>query len=212
MAGKPRARIGECKVCGDSFLAVNDYSTSRGSRSQEYCSKKCWSCRGRVVFICEGCEKEIITIKCRPRKYCSRECAHMNMVGEKAGRYKDGQSLYRDRARMACELKQWRESVFKRDKYTCQNCKNHGVKIHAHHIKFWAEYPQFRFQLSNGLTLCENCHGKIHGKDFSKRRIKKCPICGNETKGRGFNGRCQSCSIKIDWRRRKKYQLETRQL
>jgi hypothetical protein len=57
------------------------------------------------------------------------------------------------------QYKAWRTSVFKRDSYTCQEC---GAKsyITAHHIKSFARYPELRYELSNGLTLCEPCHSK----------------------------------------------------
>ena len=63
------------------------------------------------------------------------------------------------------EYREWRESVFKRDNYTCQN-KKCGIKnglgktiyLEAHHIKSFREFPELRFELSNGLTLCKDCH------------------------------------------------------
>lgn len=72
----------------------------------------------------------------------------------------------------------WREQVKKRDNYTCQCC---GVKqeellrivgditswLHAHHIKSWAEFPELRFEVSNGITLCWPCHLNVEGKQIS---------------------------------------------
>ena len=60
--------------------------------------------------------------------------------------------------RKGIKWKLWREKVFKRDKYTCQNCKQKGGYLEPHHIKSWAKYPKLRFRLNNGLTLCHNCH------------------------------------------------------
>ena len=57
----------------------------------------------------------------------------------------------------------WRNKVFKRDNYTCQdkNCKSKkGCYIEAHHIKSWVKYPKLRYLISNGLTLCLICHKK----------------------------------------------------
>ena len=60
--------------------------------------------------------------------------------------------------RNSIEYKQWRKAVFERDSYTCVECHEVGGRLNAHHIKSWADYPKLRFELSNGATLCEECH------------------------------------------------------
>lgn len=64
--------------------------------------------------------------------------------------------------RRSAENKQWRESVFKRDDYTCRLCKRRGVRLNAHHIKQYAHYPELRCDVRNGITLCEPCHKLVH--------------------------------------------------
>lgn len=58
--------------------------------------------------------------------------------------------------------KQWRKAVYKRDGYVCQDC---GTKkdLQAHHIKPWQRYPELRYEVNNGITLCRKCHLKAHG-------------------------------------------------
>lgn len=65
------------------------------------------------------------------------------------------------------KYKQWRLAVFKRDGFKCQMPKCSGVckKLNAHHIKKWAQYPELRFVVGNGITLCEICHEAIYGKE-----------------------------------------------
>lgn len=58
------------------------------------------------------------------------------------------------------EYKDWRFSVFKRDNYTCIFCGVHGVQLNADHIKPWSEFPELRYEISNGRTLCVPCHRK----------------------------------------------------
>lgn len=60
------------------------------------------------------------------------------------------------------QYKDWRNSVFKRDTYTCQRCGKRGSDLQAHHIKTFANYPDLRFTVSNGITLCIDCHKAVH--------------------------------------------------
>lgn len=60
--------------------------------------------------------------------------------------------------RNCVEYKDWRMSVFRRDNFTCQVCLLRGDRLQADHIKKWADFPELRFELSNGRTLCESCH------------------------------------------------------
>lgn len=61
----------------------------------------------------------------------------------------------------------WRRIVFIADKFTCRLCNKHGsgVRLEAHHIKKWANYPKLRFSISNGISLCVDCHKMIFGKE-----------------------------------------------
>lgn len=57
----------------------------------------------------------------------------------------------------------FRKKVLKRDGYSCQLC---GAvdNLEVHHKKSYAKYPKFRTVLSNGITLCNSCHKKVHRK------------------------------------------------
>ena len=64
----------------------------------------------------------------------------------------------------------WRENVKKRDNYTCQICGLHDPEVvEADHIKPVAEYPELKSELSNGCTLCANCHRRKTNKENSIR-------------------------------------------
>lgn len=64
------------------------------------------------------------------------------------------------RSRYCFEHKVWRDKVFERDDYTCQECNMRGCYLEAHHIKSFAHFPELRYEVSNGQTLCRDCHAK----------------------------------------------------
>lgn len=65
---------------------------------------------------------------------------------------------HRERRKQYVEERIWREKVFRRDDFTCQECGQRGGKLSAHHIQGWKEHPSLRYELSNGVTLCVECH------------------------------------------------------
>jgi hypothetical protein len=81
--------------------------------------------------------------------------------GEKNINWKGGVTPTNQLIRHSTEYKQWRKSVFERDDYTCQICfKKEEVsgKLNADHIKPFANFPELRFDINNGRTLCIDCH------------------------------------------------------
>lgn len=64
--------------------------------------------------------------------------------------------------RNTSEYKKWRQDVLKRDNYTCQRCGRKDVKLHAHHIERFHDCVEKRTDVSNGVTLCEDCHRLVH--------------------------------------------------
>lgn len=55
----------------------------------------------------------------------------------------------------------WSIAVKKRDNYKCVECDS-SENLHSHHIKPKSLYPELRYDLDNGVTLCKSCHFKIH--------------------------------------------------
>ena len=79
--------------------------------------------------------------------------------------------------RNSIEFRLWREAVFARDNYTCQKCLERGKNLHPHHIKNFAQYPELRFAINNGITFCKKCHDKFHGmygrRGNTKEQVEK---------------------------------------
>ena len=73
---------------------------------------------------------------------------------------------------MKVEYRLWREAVYARDNWTCQECgSRNGIYLHAHHIKSFAKFPELRFALDNGVILCKVCHRKVHAGQLAKGDI-----------------------------------------
>lgn len=85
--------------------------------------------------------------------------------GENHWNWKGGITDENHRQRESSDYKRWRMDVFCRDNYTCQHCKQIGGVLNAHHIKPFSVYPELRFDIENGLTLCRRCHIEIHRKE-----------------------------------------------
>ena len=106
--------------------------------------------------VCERCSEKYPVQKYRLKisRFCSISCS---MYGNKhAG---DGsKSNEREKWQGSKALKEWRQRVFQRDKYTCQICGSTEKRLQADHIKPWAYFPELRSDVKNGRTLCVDCH------------------------------------------------------
>lgn len=89
--------------------------------------------------------------------------------GSKGANWRGGVTTQNMLVRRSEKYKNWRTQVFVRDSFLCQEC-GAGGELHAHHIKSFAAFPESRFELSNGKTLCVPCHKKT--PDFGGRGKK----------------------------------------
>ncbi len=80
--------------------------------------------------------------------------------GQKSNLWKGGITPVNTMIRASLEYKLWRKSVFERDNYICIWCGQKGGKLSVDHIKPFALYPELRFAIDNGRTLCIDCHRK----------------------------------------------------
>lgn len=88
--------------------------------------------------------------------------------GKRCHSYKDGRLAERRGERFSGAYKRWRYDVFVRDHFTCQKCGDaRGGNLRAHHIKGFANHPDLRFEISNGITLCDSCHNTHHAATTS---------------------------------------------
>lgn len=181
----------KCESCGSSFLTT-EYKLSQGRGL--YCSKDCSSKakigqpskkRKGETRNCLHCGKEFYATPGQIKKdygnFCSISCSKVGnepwnkgkacpeLAGENNPAWKGGTATEYELIKGSREYKLWRKSVYERDFYTCQACgaktnRKTGVKIHAHHILSFADFPHKRLDISNGITLCKSCHWEAHGR------------------------------------------------
>ena len=82
-------------------------------------------------------------------------------IGYKGG-YIDGRTPENIRIRKSVEYKLWHKSNLERDYFTCQRCGEHGGTLRVHHINNFADFPELRLAINNGITFCEKCHRLFH--------------------------------------------------
>lgn len=97
----------------------------------------------------------------RKKSFEYRQNMSRQRTGENNPAWKGGVTPIHERIRGSVEYKLWRKAIYERDKYTCIWCGDaKGGNLEADHIKPFAFYPELRFAIDNGRTLCKECHRK----------------------------------------------------
>jgi hypothetical protein len=113
----------------------------------------------------------------RPKSLKERKQMAVRMQGENCPFWKGGIAHLSKRQEqkngMWLEYNLWREQIFERDNYTCQFCGTRGGRLNADHIKPWILYPELRFDISNGRTLCIKCHTQRHKEEGGIPAIRR---------------------------------------
>lgn len=187
--------LGLCAICGKNRVTdrilCGSCRVQRKKREYREFIKPCKTCRkpleNKVASFCKEhrtktCKQCLISFVSKNGAvnsvYCSRKCRGLSQrgrYGELACNWQGGKVAEKRVIRGRKDYKEWRDNVYKRDNWTCQHCGNRQAKgntvvLHAHHIKEFSKYPELRIVVSNGLTLCEACHGDLHIK---QREVKK---------------------------------------
>jgi 5-methylcytosine-specific restriction endonuclease McrA len=118
----------------------------------------------------EFCAKMSSVLTGIKKPYCNEEQRRNRserQKGEKSHFWRGGVSAKNHIIRTGVEIRLWREAVFTRDNFLCQmpNCDKAERYLNAHHIKTFSKYPELRFNIKNGITLCKRCHLRIRGME-----------------------------------------------
>lgn len=167
---------GVCLNCGKDILAYNAYFVKL---NRKYCSNSCKTTyqnkTNNPMNNMESRKKmsisNSIALKGIKRSDETKEKYRLANLGCKSHFWKGGLTDKNRLLRNMAKTKNWRKLVFERDNYTCQICLNKNgngvsVKLAAHHIKHWSKNIDKRWNLDNGITLCWNCHYKLHSFSY----------------------------------------------
>jgi 5-methylcytosine-specific restriction endonuclease McrA len=114
--------------------------------------------------------------------------------GEKHPRWK-GITPINKLLRKTAQWQIWRNLVFLRDNFTCQNpsckfCHNKiGIFLHPHHIKPLSLYPDLVYDINNGITYCAEFHLKsgLH-KKMEEMNLNRLNSENSFLGGKNYNG------------------------
>lgn len=135
-----------CLVCSEHFEVKQSLDRIK------YCSH---SCAAKATRNRKGTKTSIETKK-------KQRLAKLGIRGEKHWNWKDG-GVKRNQRHLDMgrdEYIQWRKAVFLRDNFTCQECGDCKKYLNADHIKPYSLFSDLRYSISNGRTLCIDCHKK----------------------------------------------------
>lgn len=186
---REKGKMRPCLVCGTEVYrtpcqdAVNErvfckracYYKWMSSNSGQTTSH--WK-GGDVLMVCAVCSSEFSISRKqlkKERKYCSKACYGKARAGDQHHNWQGGISTEREQIKQTDEYRQWRLSVFRRDHFKCVACLTKD-RLEAHHLKPFSAFPDLRFDVDNGATLCRPCHNQISRiesqfEDFLRGRI-----------------------------------------
>ena len=173
---------GRCKKCcgkrsGDTkrlpFKYVKQYFEKQGCTLLE---KEYKGCDTHMKYICEcGNHSKIIFSSFKNGVRC-RKCGLKKTSGKNNCNYNPNLTD-KDRIdrRLIKGYNDWVKDVYRKDNYLCQKCFKKVRRLNAHHIEAYAENPNLRLDINNGITFCQKCHNKFHStygkKDISRKHL-----------------------------------------
>jgi 5-methylcytosine-specific restriction endonuclease McrA len=171
--------LAKCSLCGKEHL-VHQCQLER--TKNHFCSDRCRDLfyRGKdsphykaeLNRVCANCGKGFRRRRHNGKLgvFCSPQCASK---GKFNSNWRGGITPKRLLDRNSLRAEEWRKAVFERDQYMCQLCGQMGDQLTAHHLREFSRFPEQRWQLDNGITLCKECHEVVihYLKNYRRKPI-----------------------------------------
>lgn len=122
---------------------------------------KC-SC-GNKCLVCVSHLKSETTRSCGCLRSETASKAASARKGELNHAWRGGISTEEQKLRGSGEMKKWRQRCLDRDGNICQICGS-CENLEAHHLNSFIDNPTLRFEDSNGITICVDCHDVFHSE------------------------------------------------
>ena len=171
-----------CKNCGKSFKTIRARKDTNVFCSMKCCSeyrhkfpelydgfKEGHESYGATPWLGKKMPQEMktkisVSLKGNPLVLARAKIYGELHSGDKHWNWRGGVTPANVLIRNSYDYHKWRKLIYERDYWTCQDCwiKCKKKDIVAHHLKSFEEYPELRFVVSNGITLCRSCHKKRH--------------------------------------------------
>jgi hypothetical protein len=121
------------------------------------CGNKDWK---QLYMFLQGQECK----ECGLKKLSKSLKGRKGLRGENSPNWKPNKTMEeRINSRGLHERYDWRNSVYERDNYTCQCCgDNKGGNLNAHHLDGYDWCEVSRWDIENGILLCDICHNDFH--------------------------------------------------
>jgi 5-methylcytosine-specific restriction endonuclease McrA len=186
-----------CKQCGKEF------EIEKANKEQVFCNRRCWILYKKInsfgknnpfygkkhtletkETLCRSHKGYKHTDEARKKMSISRKGKSFTIEHRRAISESHLKNLFsthklssenKNVLRKRFDYKIWRENVFKRDNWTCKKCLKKGGYLEAHHIKSFNSFPDLRYVVLNGITLCRDCHKQENIKQMkgNKNGIKR---------------------------------------
>lgn len=130
------------------------------NRNYTLISDKYINCDSPLAYKCNIHPEKIQYIRLNNLNHDKgcKDCYIERVSGENSHLWKGGLTPQSKLARNQTVYKDWQKKVFERDDYTCKKCDKRGGKLNAHHILNFSDFIELRYEVSNGITLCRECH------------------------------------------------------